>query len=128
MILLLDTTTPTAKLALISDGNTKEFTWEAGRGLAKDLLGWLKQNLDDSNADWKDITGIGVLRGPGGFTGIRIGLTVCNTLADGLGIPIVGALGDDWGVECQNRLKNGENDKIVLPFYNSEAHITKPRK
>jgi hypothetical protein len=53
---------------------------------------------------------------------------VANTLAEGLGIPIVGSSGDHWRGDCLERLKRGENDTIILPEYGGEAHITAPRK
>ncbi|MNL84697.1 hypothetical protein D3C87_2127470 [compost metagenome] len=51
-----------------------------------------------------------------------------NTIADTLAIPIVGVAGDDWQHEAVLRLNTGDNDKIVLPEYGGEAHITQPRK
>ena len=72
--------------------------------------------------------GIGVMKGPGSFTGLRIGLTVTNTLADSLSAPIVGATGEDWRETALEKLRAGENEKIVMPEYGAVAHITAPRK
>jgi tRNA A37 threonylcarbamoyladenosine modification protein TsaB len=59
---------------------------------------------------------------------MRIGLAVVNTLADGLGVPIVGETGGDWQSKALERLQRGENDRVVLPLYGGEAHVTQPRK
>lgn len=128
MILLLDTSTPICKLILIDGENRYEHSWQADRQLAKGLLAYLHDQLEGRGKDFGDITGLGVFAGPGSFTGLRIGLTVLNTLADAEMIPIVGGKGDDWEQEATARLEAGENDRIVLPFYGSEAHITAPRK
>ncbi|MCA9338352.1 tRNA (adenosine(37)-N6)-threonylcarbamoyltransferase complex dimerization subunit type 1 TsaB [Candidatus Saccharibacteria bacterium] len=128
MKLLIDTSTPTCNLYIVDESGTTHVSFEAGRELAHNLLGWLEDQLAERGATWQDITGLGVMRGPGSFTGLRIGITVFNALADSLNAPIVGAMGDDWQAECTKRLAVGENDKIVLPFYNSDANITTPRK
>lgn len=129
MILLLDTSTPLCRLTLVdTDGNQSEYEWQADRQLAKGLLAWLTERLAEKGATIRDISGIGALQGPGSFTGLRIGLTVLNTLADGLGAPIVGTSGEDWRHHALERLQAGENDIIVLPVYGSEAHITTQRK
>lgn len=128
MILLLDTSTSICKLTLHNAGSDYHDEWQADRQLAKGLLGYLHESLQKNQKDFADITGIGVLRGPGSFTGLRIGLTVLNTMADARHIPIVGTSGDDWQQQAITRLKQGGNDRLVLPLYGSEAHITKPRK
>lgn len=38
----------------------------------------------------KDLTGIEVNEGPGSFTGVRVGVSIANALAFGLGIPVNG--------------------------------------
>ena len=128
MILLLDTSTPVCKLILI-DGNMQyDNEWQAARTLARGLLGYLKDTIEKYGKNWSDITAIGVFEGPGSFTGLRIGLTVMNTIADAQAIPIVGGRGDNWQEEVITKLQAGKNEKVVLPFYGSEANITVPRK
>lgn len=128
MILLLDTSTPVCKLTLIDDTNRYDDEWQADRQLAKGLLGYLQQQLHKNGKTFRDITGLGAFVGPGSFTGLRIGLTVLNTIASSENIPIVGGSGKDWQAYVIGKLGRDENDQIVLPVYGSEAHITKPRK
>lgn len=128
MILLLDTSTAVCRLTLIDGGERLETEWEAGRELAKGLLGYLESELAKQGKTFTDVTAFAALKGPGSFTGLRIGLTVLNTLADALGVPIVGETGEDWQERAVSRLKSGENERIVLPFYGSEARVTQPRK
>ena len=46
--------------------------------------------LSECNATWADISAIGVVVGPGSFTGIRMGIAYAKGLALGLNIPVVG--------------------------------------
>ncbi len=128
MILLLDTSTPVCKLTFIDGDWRYDDQWQADRQLAKGLLGYLKSQLVKNDKTWSDITAIAAFQGPGSFTGLRIGLTVLNTIADSQAIPIVGGQGDNWQTDTIAKLQMGQNDKIVLPFYGGEANITKPRK
>lgn len=128
MIILLDTATPVCRLTIIDKDRQMSHEWQADRTLARYLLAFLRDKLAEQGAELTDITGIGVMKGPGSFTGLRIGLSVANTLADGLGVPIVGAIGENWQAEAAVRLKRGETDTIVLPEYGGEAHITMPKK
>ena len=128
MILLLDTSTPTCKTHWIENDDRSEETWQADRELADNIIGYLRAQLESRGATWADITGIGLYQGPGSFTGLRIGHTVMNTLADDAAIPIVGVTGDDWVDQALERLANGENDGLVMPLYGRDANITKPRK
>lgn len=128
MILLLDTSTPTCFLVVANNKDRHEYSWEAGRELSKKLLGYIQSTLTEHQIDWGDIAGIGCYKGPGSFTGLRIGLTVCNSLASSLTIPIVGESGKDWQKRSAERLQQGENDRIVMPEYGADAHITAPRK
>lgn len=46
--------------------------------------------ITECGATWNDITAIGVVVGPGSFTGIRMGIAYAKGLAMGLNIPVVG--------------------------------------
>ena len=127
MIVLLDTSTPTCKLSLVSE-SARVFEWEAGRALSAGLLRFIQDCLSEEGYSWGDITGIGVYRGPGSFTGLRIGISVLNALADTRELPIVGATGENWTEVALERLRRSESDAIVLPEYGSDANITTPRK
>lgn len=127
MILLIDTSNSVCKMSLISD-DKYDIEWEAGRTLARDLLKFIDNNLKERNFNFSDISAIGVFEGPGSFTGLRIGITVMNTLAEAISIPIVGSRGADWQAEALRQIKAGKNQKIVLPFYGSEAKITISKK
>ena len=124
MIILLDTSTATCRLTTVDGESSNNFDWEAGRTLARGLLAFIQEKVGDV----KNISGIGIMRGPGSFTGLRIGMAVANTLADGLGVPIVGETGDFWRESALGRLSSGEDDQVILPFYGGDAHITKPKK
>jgi tRNA threonylcarbamoyladenosine biosynthesis protein TsaB len=124
MIILLDTSSSLCKLTIIDDNKCYSGEWQADRGLAKGLLSYLAKIIEQHSMTWSDIAAIGVFKGPGSFTGLRIGLTVMNTIADSLAIPIVGGRGEKWQDIVLAKLHAGQNEKIVLPFYGSDVNIT----
>lgn len=129
MILTIRTDNPHAEIGLYDRQNQiGYYTWPADRKLAKELLGVIRDELKKHHADWVDITGVVAYQGPGSFTGLRIGLTVANTIAYGNGVPIVAAKGDDWIAAGLARLAGGETDRLALPHYGAEANITLPKK
>lgn len=52
-----------------------------GRGHAERLLPLLEEVLSDAALSWNDIQRFAVTRGPGSFTGVRIGLATARALA-----------------------------------------------
>lgn len=128
MILAIDTSTPECRMSLIGEDKAINKSWLAERRLALELLEQLENFLKENDLAFQDLAGLIIFRGPGSFTGLRIGVTVFNTLADSLSIPIVGEVGEDWQKVGIERIKNKQTDKIVLPEYGSPPHITKPTK
>lgn len=129
MILCLRTDSPDAELYLMdNDARVDTYTWHADRTLAKYLLKEINALLERNNQKWSGITAIVVFRGPGSFTGLRIGCTVMNTLAYAHNTPIVGAMGDDWIEQGCKRIQQGNNDGAVMPEYGAAPRITTPRK
>lgn len=128
MIVLWNSADMLVRMVLVKDGVRVAQEWQADRTLARDMLAYMRDRLAEHDATLDDIEGIGVFRGPGSFTGLRIGMTVLNTLAQANRVAIVGELGNDWEEKCLERLARGDNDHIVLPEYGGDAHVTKPRK
>lgn len=131
MIILFDTSTNECRLWLYDASATSlidEDIWQANRNLAEGCFHYIESKLSKVGESWHSVTGIGVFRGPGSFTGLRIGMTILNTLAADRTIPIVGATHESWREECLARLRRGEDDKIVVPEYGRDARITSPRK
>ena len=126
MILAINTANEITELYLL-DGKdiVKEKKWNANRQLAHDLLSEIEKLIDGK---WDELSGLVVCSGPGSFTGLRIGITISNTLAYNKKIPIVGVTGKEWikdGLKC---LINDEDDRVVIPNYGAEANITKSKK
>ena len=130
MILILRTGTEDNLLELRDiSGNIKfSNTWPASKLLSEELPGLIEDALSYFNSKFDNVSGIIVFKGPGSYTGLRIGITVVNAIADQVGAPIVGQTGNNWIEDGLERLRHGENDQIVLPEYGGEANITKPRK
>ncbi len=128
MILGLRTDKPEAELYLVEDSAIVDsHKWHAHRELSDTLISKIEVLLSTYNVAVNELDGIIVYRGPGSFTGLRIGITVANTLAYAGQIKIVGSEGDDWLSDGIEALPNALQS-IVTPLYGSDAHITQPRK
>jgi len=130
MILAIRSDQSRAELALLSKSGQiiGQLQWNAGRELSRQLLSRINQLLRQHKADLHKLTGLIVFKGPGSFTGLRIGISVANALAYALAIPIVGTNGQQWlsqGVEKLVKTKLGE---WVEPDYGAVPRITRPRK
>lgn len=86
-----DTATDVGTIGLI-DGEEVigEFTFGADESQSERLLPSIDLLMEESNLDISDVEKIGVSRGPGSFTGLRIGISTAKGLAHGLEIPLVG--------------------------------------
>jgi tRNA threonylcarbamoyladenosine biosynthesis protein TsaB len=129
MILALKTDGATTEIDILTkDGEKIEHVlWESGRTLADGLLEHITLALGRQSKTIQDLTGIIIFRGPGSFTSLRIGITVANTLARSLDLPIVGAIGEDWLATGLVELPKAQIGQIILPLYDREPNITKPK-
>ena len=91
MQVAIDTSTDTASLALVQDGEVlTELTWRCGQNHTTQLLPHLSHLLNQAKLSLQSVSGIIVARGPGSYNGLRVGISTAKGLAFGLGIPIVG--------------------------------------
>ena len=91
ILLTIQTVSPAGGLAL-SDG--EKLLAEVNLDIRKTATEWLLQSIEDllARADLAkgDLAGIGVVRGPGSFTGLRVGLATAKGLALAIGCPLLG--------------------------------------
>lgn len=129
LILTIKTDNPNAEISLWQNNvQIKSYQWQAHKILADTIHIKIKGLLDKNSYSWHDIKGLVVYKGPGSFTGLRIGATVANTLAYSLDIPIIGSSGDNWEQKGIKSLLEDKDDKIVIPEYGATANITLPKK
>jgi len=125
LILTLRTDKPEAEVGLFDDHTKLSYeVWPAHRELSDTIHLKIEQALKSQGKTFQDLQGIVCFQGPGSFTGLRIGLTVADSLAYGLSIPIVATRTDDWIKRGVQRLQKGDNDVIALPHYGAPVHIT----
>ena len=128
LILTIRTDNPDAEIGLYDGQNQLAYQmWAAHRQLSDTILQKIKELLEGQGKEFKDLGGIVCFKGPGSFTGLRIGITVADSFAYGLNIPIVACM-DDWIEQGIKRLIAGENDRIALPHYGAPVHITQQKK
>ena len=91
MKIAIDTSTDTAGLALVQDGEIlAELSWRCGQSHTTQLLPHLAHLLNQAGLDIQSADGIIVARGPGSYNGLRVGVSTAKGLAFSLGVPIVG--------------------------------------
>src|SRR5690606_16607766 len=118
LILTIRTDKPEAEIGLFDDDKQLAYEkWQGHKQLSVTIHQEIKKLLQSQGKDWHDIEAVVCFKGPGSFTGLRIGLTVGNTLAANLSVPIIAADEDDWIEQGIGKILSGENDKLALPNY-----------
>jgi tRNA threonylcarbamoyladenosine biosynthesis protein TsaB len=129
MILTIRTDKPEAELGLFDNQQKVAYeTWHAHRQLAETIHQKLQQLLDAQGRTLSNITGIVVYKGPGSFTGLRIGISVANALAYSLDVPLAAETGDDWIPRAMQALAKTSSKQSVVPEYGAPVRTTEPRK
>jgi tRNA threonylcarbamoyl adenosine modification protein YeaZ len=83
-----------------STGNDRLQTWDLGRDVSHQIHDRLQGFLTPQV--WSDLGFIAVAKGPGGFTGTRLGVVLARTLAQQLEIPLFGISSLDLIAQAEN--------------------------
>lgn len=131
MILLIDTSDK-ENISLILGRGQKIFLEkkiQAFYAQEEKLLNSLQSIFSEVGIDGGDIEGIIVVKGPGSFSALRIGLAVANALAWSWQIPIIGWAKHEFGSYAEI-IKNfyeapsPSNEFIpVMPYYDRPPNI-----
>ncbi|MCL5113343.1 MAG: tRNA (adenosine(37)-N6)-threonylcarbamoyltransferase complex dimerization subunit type 1 TsaB [Patescibacteria group bacterium] len=128
-ILTLRTDNPTAELGLFNKNQKVDyFKYRHFNQLSEDLLIKIEKLFNKNKLKFSDLSGIIVYKGPGSFTGLRIGISLANALSYSLNKPIIGSMTENWIKLGIKELLLGKNQKIVIPKYGALAHITEAKK
>jgi tRNA threonylcarbamoyladenosine biosynthesis protein TsaB len=128
LVLTIRSDKPEAELGLYDDKQLSYLAWQAHRELAETIHRQIQTLFEQTGLKLEDVKGLVVFKGPGSFTGLRIGLSVANALAAGLNVPIVSETGEDWIKQGLARLQAGANEEVALPEYGAPPRTTMPKK
>ncbi len=90
-ILAVDTATKGCSVAVTENSILlTELTLVSSRTHSKHLMGMIETAFSMSGLTVNDIDGFAVTKGPGSFTGLRIGISAIKGLASAAGKPVAG--------------------------------------
>lgn len=90
LILIIETATTVCSVALSKDGNTialKEIN--NGYTHAENLTVFIDELIKANSYSYKDLDAVAISKGPGSYTGLRIGTSTAKGLCYGLTIPLI---------------------------------------
>ena len=90
LILGIETATKICSVALSENGKLLALKEEGGAySHSEKLTVFIQEVLDKAGKTLKDIDAVAVSKGPGSYTGLRIGVSAAKGLCYGLGIPLI---------------------------------------
>ncbi|OGD56959.1 tRNA (adenosine(37)-N6)-threonylcarbamoyltransferase complex dimerization subunit type 1 TsaB [Candidatus Berkelbacteria bacterium RBG_13_40_8] len=119
MTLIIDTNNRSKiELGLYGEGVLSCFVFNTEKQ-SEDLVVAIEGVLRKEKLSLQDIDSILVNQGPGSFTGVRVGVTVANTLGWSLDKPVFGFKDgeQDLALKKLSTSKISKFSKIVLPYY-----------
>ena len=82
MELSIDTASEMASVVVSNEGRLiAEITWQCRRNHSVELLPTIDRLLSQAHVEKSDLTAVFVCTGPGGYTGLRVGMSVAKGLA-----------------------------------------------
>lgn len=129
-ILSIDTASDLCTVAVLEDENCiKEIIVSDARNHSEKIMPVIEQALHETNLTLKDINLIVCDKGPGSFTGIRIGVGTVLAFQDALNIPCVGVSSLESlaynvkkdGLICS--LIDAKNNNVYLGLFNLENNV-----
>ena len=91
MLLAIDTSTRSGGVALWDNGAAvATMCWRSAQHHSQELMPAISSLLSSRRLTMRDLEGIGVALGPGGFSALRVGLSTAKGLAMPIGLPLVG--------------------------------------
>ena len=133
-VLSLDTATETCGIGLLLDGGRWfEYARVAGLKHAEFVSEGIHRLLGDANISLSKLDLIVCSRGPGSFTGLRIGMATAKGLAAGAGLPLVSvptldamAYGFEWAPMTIVPVIDAKKKRVYAAAYRNGQRIRGP--
>ena len=126
-ILGVDTSSDICSVCLLEDTTViKELHLNNGKTHSENLAPLLKELIDSCNITFSDINLIAIDKGPGSFTGIRIGIATIKAIAEVYNIKVVGvtslkslAFNEDYKNNSIISLIDARNNQVYCGVFNT---------
>lgn len=118
MIICLETATNLCSVALCSNtGVISVRESDETKSHASLLTVYVNEILEENNLKASDLDAVAVSKGPGSYTGLRIGVSVAKGIAYGASIPLIGVETTSsmfWGIRERHQFKEEPGTKILF--------------
>ena len=118
-ILLLETATDSCSVALANSDNViAEKYINQPKAHASLLARYICDILEENKLTMEDCSAVAVSKGPGSYTGLRVGVSCAKGLCYGAGKPLVSVctLATIAQMAIDNKLYTGEGDFLIVPM------------
>ena len=132
--LAIDTSKLQSRVGLKCDSEVLECSSTQKKHASHEILCLIRNVMDEAGISFSHLDGIGVVTGPGSFTGVRIGVAAAQGLSISAGTPLIGVstmaleakaassvMGDGFYLVCHA----AKSDEVYVGSYQCEAG--KPR-
>jgi tRNA threonylcarbamoyl adenosine modification protein YeaZ/ribosomal-protein-alanine acetyltransferase len=133
VVLALETISRAGSVALWRDGTCASLVGDPGRSHAERLPGELTGLLDAHGLSTRDVSLLGVVTGPGSFTGLRVGVATVQGLAmagriQAIGVPTLDALLTTWRLDREETVPlvaclDGQRGEVFLTAIEARAGL-----
>jgi tRNA threonylcarbamoyladenosine biosynthesis protein TsaB len=131
LILSVDTSMPILSVALYDDRVIGAIAMEGKESRNQKLLPAIDWLLTESGIDRRDLKVLAVTRGPGSFTGVRVGLATVQGLAFALNVPVVGmstheAAAEDWADQSVVLHSDAGRGEFYVSAFRADEQVLEP--
>ena len=122
MQLSIDTSTRHASVALFKNGQTLiENNWHSKKNHSVELVPNIKKIFDQSGRKQSSLDCIFVLKGPGSFSALRVGVSVAKAIALALNIPLISV--NSLDVEFEPFKYTEKNTWAIIPAGKQKYYV-----
>ena len=124
-LLAFDTAGTACSAAVWRDGAVRARRFEAmSRGQSERLVPMIQEVMAEAGIAYPALDAIAVTRGPGGFTGVRIGLATARALALACACPVIGISNfEAVAAAVPEQARAGRNLAVVIDAKRSDLYV-----